>query len=206
MIIHALHVLRQELNVFLNSFGQENNDEVHLGNIAQLDIPDQGPANNLRNKIVISLVNLREEKSLKNGPFSRRNDTTLRTEYFNPPVYLNLYLLITASQSSYNNALIYLSRIVAFFQAKNVFTNENSATINAGADVPATELMDEFKLILELYSPSFEEQNHIWGTLGGKQLPAVMYIARLIEVKRAVEPPTGGIIEEITLNAKLKLQ
>lgn len=206
MIVHALHVLRQELDTFLNSFGQENNDQVHLGNIAQLDIPDQGPANNLRNKIVISLVNIREEKALKNGPFSRRNDATLRTEYFNPPVFLNLYLLISASQSSYNNALIYLSRIVAFFQAKNVFTHENTVPINAGADVPASELMDEFKLILELYSPSFEEQNHIWGTLGGKQLPAVMYIARLVEVKRNVEAPTGGIVEEIKLNAKVKMQ
>jgi hypothetical protein len=189
----------------MNSFGLENNDEVHLGNIAQLDIPDQGPANNLRNKIVISLVNLREEKTLKNGPFSRRNDTTLRTEYFNPPVFLNLFLLITASQSSYTNALIYLSRIVAFFQAKNVFTHENTTPIVAGADVPASELMDEFKLMLELYSPSFEEQNHIWGTLGGKQLPSVMYLARLVEVKRASETPTGGLVEEIVLNTKTKL-
>lgn len=206
MIVHALHVLRQELDTFMNSFGLENNDEVQLGNIAQLDIPEQGPANNLRNKIVISLVNIREEKTLKNGQFSRRNDTTLRTEYFNPPVFLNLYLLITASQSSYTNALIYLSRIVSFFQEKNVFTHENTTAIVAGPNVPATELMDEFKLMLELYSPSFEEQNHIWGTLGGKQLPSVMYLARLVEVKRASTQATGGLVEEIKLNAKVKLQ
>lgn len=204
MIVHALHILRQELDTFLNSYGPDTNDEVQLGNIAQLDMPEQGPANNLRNKIVISLVNLREEKTLKNGAFSRRNDTTLRTEYFNPSVYLNLYILITASQSSYTNALIYLSRIVAFFQGKNVFTHEDTPAMAAGADVPASELMDEFKLILELYSPSFEEQNHIWGTLGGKQLPSVMYLARLVEVKRAVDTPTGGLIEEIRLNTKVK--
>lgn len=206
MIVHALHVLRQELNNFLNSFGADSNDNVLLGNIAQLDIPEQGEANNLKNRIVISLVNIREEKTLKNGAFSRRNDTTLKTEYFNPPVFLNLYLLISASQNSYTNALIYLSRIVSFFQAKNVFTQENTLPVVSTSDVPNTERMDEFKLTLELFSPSFEEMNHIWGTLGGKQLPCVMYVARLVEVKRIVEPVVGSIIEEIKLNANVKFQ
>ncbi|MBI5914417.1 MAG: DUF4255 domain-containing protein, partial [Bacteroidetes bacterium] len=201
MFVHALHIIRQELNSFLNSFGADTNDEVQLGNIAQLDLPEQGEASNLKNKIVVSLINIREEKTLKNGPFSRRNDVTLKTEYFNPPVFLNLYLLISASQNSYTNALIYLSRIVAFFQAKNVFTHENTLPVAPANAVPATERMEEFKIILDMFSPSFEEMNHIWGTLGGKQLPCVMYVARLIEVKRAVEPTVGGLIEEIHLNA-----
>lgn len=206
MIIHALQILRKELDEFLNSFGADDSDQVQLGNIAQLDLPQQGDANNLKDKVVISLVNVREEKTLKNGPFSRRNDTTLKAEYFNPPVFLNLYILISVSQSNYTNALIYLSRIVSFFQEKNVFTQENSVSNITDVEVPQTERMDEFKLILELYCPSFEEQNHIWGTLGGKQLPSVMYLARLVEVKRAVAPRIGGLIEEIQLNSNVKMQ
>lgn len=206
MIIHALQILRKELDDFLNTFGADNSDQVSLGNIAQLDLPQQGEANNLKNKVVITLVGIREEKTLKNGPFSRRNDNTLQVEYFNPPVYLNLYLLVSVSQNNYNNALIYLSRIVSFFQAKNIFTQENTSPINSNIEVPPTERMDEFKLILELYNPSFEEQNQIWGTLGGKQLPSVMYLARLVEIKRAVPPTTGGLIEEIMLNATVKMQ
>ncbi len=206
MIIHALHVLRQELNTFLNSFNNEADEDVLLGNIAQLDLAEQGNSNVLRNKIVITLINIREEKALKNGPFSRRNDATLRTEYFNPPVYLNMYLLFTASHRSYNNALVFLSRTVSFFQSKNAFTQENTQPVVSDSDVPASERMDEFKLILELYSPNFEEENHIWGTLGGKQMPSVIYIARLVEVKRAIEPTTGGLVEEIKLNLGLKMQ
>ncbi len=206
MIIHALQILRKELDDFLNSFGADDSDQVQLGNIAQLELPQQGEANNLKNKVVITLVGTREEKTLKNGPFSRRNDTTLKTEYFNPPIYLNLYLLISVSQNSYTNALIFISRIVSFFQAKSVFTQENTAPIISNIDVPPTERMEEFKLLLEMYSPSFEEQNHIWGTLGGKQIPAVMYLARLVEIKRAVAPEIGGLIEEIQLNSTVKMQ
>jgi hypothetical protein len=66
--------------------------------------------------------------------------------------------------------------------------------------------MDEFKMTLELYCPTFEEQNHIWGTLGGKQLPSVMYLARLVEVQRAVPPEVGGLVEEIRLNMATKMQ
>lgn len=200
MIIHALQLIRQELNNFLNSFGSNASDEVHLGNISQLDIPEQGEASSLKNKIVITLVNIKEEKTLKNTPFSRRNDVTLKTEYFNPPVFLNLYLLISASQNSYTNALIFLSRIVSFFQSKNVFTHDNTLPVTPASAVPATERMAEFKMILDLYAPSFEELNHIWGTLGGRQLPSVMYLVRLVEVKRAEAPVEGSLIEEIQVN------
>lgn len=206
MIIHALQIIRKELDDFLNTFGADNSDQVQLGNIAQIDLPQQGEASNLKNKVVITLVGTREEKTLKNGPYSRRNDSTLQTEYFNQPVFLNLFLLISVSQNSYNNALIYLSRVVSFFQAKNIFTQENTVPINSNIEVPPTERMDEFKLILELYNPSFEEQNHIWGTLGGKQLPSVMYLARLVEIKRAVPPITGGLIQELQLNSTMKTQ
>lgn len=208
MIIHALQVIRNELNAYLDSFSINANtgDDVKLGNISQLEIPNQGEADTMKDKIVISLVNIREEKTLKNVPFSRRNDTTLKTEYFNPPVFLNMYLLISACQSSYTNALIYLSRIIAFFQAKNVFTHENTTPITSDSEVPATERMDEFKIILDMYSGSFEELNHIWGVLGGKQLPSVLYLARLVEVKRTVEAESRGVIEEIQLNANVKFQ
>lgn len=200
MIIHALQIIRQELDAFLNSMGANGNDDVQLGNISQLDIPEQGEASNLKNKIVISLINIREEKALKNAPFARRNDVTLKTEYFNPPVFLNLYLLISACQNNYTNALIYLSRIAAFFQSKNVFTHQNTIPVTDTTLVPETEKMEEFKLIVDLYSPSFEELNHIWGTLGGKQLPAMMYVARLVEVKTAKVDAVGGLIREVSMN------
>ena len=203
MIIHALQILRKELEEFLKPVAANDDRVVELGNVAPLD-KMQGEANgNDSNKVLITLINVREEKTLKNGPFSRRNDTTLQTEYFNPPVFLNMFVLISANQVSYVNALIYLSRIAAFFQSKNVFTHLNSMEVS-NSEVPATEQMETFKLILDLYSPSFEELNHVWGTLGGKQVPSLVYALRLVEVKPRKLNATGGLVEEVILNVHEK--
>lgn len=199
MIIHALQVIQEELNSYLNSFspGALDDDVVKLGNIAQLDIVPQSDTDNIKNSVVITLVNIREEKTLKNAPNFRRNDSTMKTEYFNPPVHLNLYLLISANQISYINSLVFLSRIASFFQEKSVFTHLNTLPIS---NVPEKELMSSFKILMELYSPSFEELNHVWGTLGGKQLPGLMYIARLVEISQRKAPAIGSLVEEVMLN------
>ncbi|MCC6726111.1 MAG: DUF4255 domain-containing protein [Saprospiraceae bacterium] len=199
MIIHALQVIKEELNSYLNSFSVNavDDDDVKLGNISQLDLIPQGDADSIKNSVIITLVNIREEKTLKNAPNFRRNDTTMKAEYFNPPIHLNLYLLITANQNSYLNALIFLSRIASFFQEKTVFTHLNTLPVS---NVPETEMMPSFKILMELYSPSFEELNHVWGTLGGKQLPGLMYLARVVEVSQRKPPTTGGLVEEIMLN------
>ena len=204
MIVHALQIISQELNAHLELLSPSNSeDNVELGNIAPLDKLQSEVSGGDKDKILITLINVREEKTLKNGAHYRRNDSTLKTEYFNPPVFLNLYLLISANQVNYTKALIYLSRIAGFFQTKNVFTHLNTVPVSSSI-VPSGELMDSFKIIIDLYSCSFEELNHIWGTLGGKQVPAMIYVARLVEVAQKAPPRTGGLVKEVTLNAHNK--
>jgi hypothetical protein len=41
------------------------------------------------------------------------------------------------------------------------------------------------KLIVELYTLNFEQQNHLWGFLGAKYMPSVMYKARLLSIQEA---------------------
>ncbi len=203
MIIHALQILRKELEEFLKPVAANDDRVVELGNVAPLEKMQGEAVGNDSNKVLITLINVREEKTLKNGPFSRRNDATLQTEYFNPPVFLNLHVLISANQVSYVNALIYLSRIASFFQSKNVFTHLNSMGVSE-SEVPVTEQMETFKLILDLYSPTFEELNHIWGTLGGKQVPSLVYALRIVEITPKKLIATGGVVEEVMLNVHEK--
>ncbi len=202
MIAHALKIIVEELNQHFNNIQPGNaEDTVILGNIAALETDiDANIKNQLRNKVVATLVNLKEESSLKNTPHSRVNDS-FRTMYFNPPVYVNLYVLFSVTTtSSYEDALTYLSRLVRFFQSKNIFTPSNSAavTVMNGYD----ELTD-FKLIMELFSPNLEELNHMWGMLGGKQYPSVIYLMRLLELKREDEVEGAGVIEEIESKYKV---
>ena len=55
-----------------------------------------------------------------------------------------------------------------------------------------------------LYTPTFEELNYVWGTLGGRQLPSVIYKIQLIEIDRNELLGTGKLITEITDTLKLK--
>jgi hypothetical protein len=154
----------------------------------------------VRDKLIFSVVNIKEEKTLKNLPNYVRNDISLRATYENPPVFLNFQILITATHTSYDDALLSLSRAIRFFQSRNVFTQDSvsPASITANAPLNALDRLESFKMIFDLYSPSMEEVNHMWGTLGGKQYPFVMYMMRMLDLKfRAVYNESGLITEVV---------
>jgi hypothetical protein len=154
-----------------------------------------------RDKLIFSMVNIKEEKALKNLPNYVRNDVTQKASYENPPVHLNFLILVTATHTEYTNALLLLSRAIRFFQSVHVFTHDNvsPASISTGAPPNPLDQLQEFKLIFDLYSPSMEEINHLWGTLGGKQYPFVIYMLRMLELKfRAVQSESGLITEVVS--------
>lgn len=198
MIYQALQLLVKELNVYLNNLSGQEDNLATLGNIAQLEsnLPGNNDGNALLNKIVFTLINLEEEKTLKNLPNHFINSTG-ETEYKKAPIHLNVYLLVSATNNSYDNALIYLSRVITFFHQKYVFTAKNSPQNNQ----PGLE-MEDFKLIMDLYSPSFEESNFLWSTLGGKQLPYVIYKMRLLQIDSNKTSEIRGVIKETTLHNK----
>ena len=116
-----------------------------------------------------------------------------------PPLHLNLYLLIAANFKNYDTSLISISKVIEFFQGKKVFTSSNTVY---NRDNVAFEILDDFRFILEIYSPSFEELNNIWGTLGGRQMPSVIYKVQLIQIERDKKLAESKIITHIggTLN------
>lgn len=203
MLSHALTIVLNELDAHLTStYGAAAvTPQARLGNIAE------GVGNNQSNSgavprdtLAFSIVNVREEKSLKNVSNQVRNDAQLRVQYENPPVYLNLHLLVLATHSSYANALLVLSRAIRFFQFRNVFEHDSVAPLSITTNAPTNALdqLDTFKLIFDLYSPTMEEVNHMWGTLGGKQYPFVMYTVRMLGLRfRAIKSEAGLITEVI---------
>lgn len=198
MILKSLNLIAKELNSFLDESESPTDPLVILGNIAHYDnTQTNNSVNSLHNKIVLTLINAQQENTLKNIPnYTVVNGTT---EYKNPPLYLNLYVLISSTNSLYNNALTYLSRIVTYFQDKNIFTIKDSLTHNS---LEESLQMKDFRLIVDLYSPTFEEINFLWSTLGGKQLPSVIYKIRMIELKPEDKKETRGLIKEIEINEK----
>lgn len=201
MIGLALKLLRDELShyVFQNKRPTDSilEDDIILHNIALIEGENQG---DLENKIVITLVNTEEESTLKNK--SHVAGTLNGFTYAEPPVFLNLYILISATlgqdlQDAYEFALHRLSLVIQFFQAKKSFTVKNSpfTTISGDSNI-LQEIKDDIKLNIELYTLTFEQINHLWGSLGGKQVPSAMYKVRLVKIqeKTEIEAP---VIEEI---------
>jgi len=203
MISHGLTIVINELKKHLEDvYGvPSSGDVVQLGNLAEGITSAGGSGGIARGKLIFSVVNIKEEKTLKNLPNIVRNDITLRATYENPPVFLNFQILITATDSGYSNALLMLSRAIRFFQSKNVFTQDDvsPASISTNAPPNLLDRLESFKLIFDLYSPSMEEVNHLWGTLGGKQYPFVIYMMRMLDLKyRAVYNESGLITEMVT--------
>jgi len=201
MISHGLTIVINELKKHLEDVYSvpSSSDVVQLGNLAEGITSTGGNGGIARGKLIFSVVNIKEEKTLKNLPNLVRNDITLRATYENPPVFLNFQILITATDANYNNALLMLSRAIRFFQSKNVFTQDDvsPASISSNAPPNLLDRLESFKLIFELYSPSMEEVNHLWGTLGGKQYPFVIYMMRMLDLKYRAVYSESGLITEV---------
>jgi Pvc16 N-terminal domain len=200
MISHALTIVINELDKHLTAaYGEAASPPyVKLGNLAE-GFGNDGKLT--RDILHLSLVNIKEEKTLKNLPNFVRNDVTLKATYENPPVFLTFQLLLTATHSNYTLALTALSRAIRFFQFKNVFTQDNVTpdSMKPPTGIDPLDELETFKLIFDLYSPTMEEVNHLWGTLGGKQYPFVMYMLRMLELKfKAVQSESGLITEVIS--------
>ena len=143
---------------------------------------------------------MNEEFTLKNQPAIRQ--TSPRPSYQNPPVLLNLFMLISASHDDYSTALKMLSLAVSFFQAKNTFTYADAPPTPStltGATALGDEVRANLKIKLDLYSLTFEQLNHLWGSLGGKQYPFALYKIRIVELDADQKIKGGGYIKEIDL-------
>ena len=208
MISHALTIVINELNKHLvDTYAAimpgSDSASAKLGNPAE---GFSGKGGLARDAVCFSVVNIKEEKTLKNLPHYVRNEVTLTALYENPPVFLNFQILVTAPQESYADGLIMLSRVIRFFQHKTVFTQDNVDPGSIITDAPKNPMdhLEEFKLIFDLYSASMEEVNHLWGTLGGKQYPFVIYWMRMLDLKfKAVEQETP-LIRKVAADIKHK--
>lgn len=192
MIAEAANLILRELRAFLEVGSPPESDDapdfVTLGNIAAADTPDLTPP--IRERVVMSVVNMAEETTFKNSPHFERSANG--TRYRNAPTYLNLFLLFSANYSNYETALRRLSQVVLFFQGKHVFTLQNSPLLST-VDDPLAEL----RLIMELHTLTFEQVNYLWASLGGKQMPFVLYKVRLVRVQSDRTAREAPAIEEV---------
>lgn len=151
-------------------------------------------------KINLVVIRFEQEMQLQPAePFSRQDEEGRR---FNsqPPLYLNVYVLVAAKPNpgdssnyyNYEDALLNLSRVLALFQAKRVFKAE------AYPDFPS-ELE---QIIVEMNALSLTQQNEVWASLKTSFLPSVCYKVKMLIFRE--QPAVGEAeIESLALNPQL---
>lgn len=180
MIKRSLEYLSEEL---ASGIGVSESD-VTINNLNTLQ-------NDNAQGIIISLLNVEEETTLKNTPhISRKSE---RLMYREPPVYLNLNILMAFEFEDYGTSLQRLEDTVQFFQNKRRFSAENERPENpfpAGAK----------KLILDLQQLNFEHLNHIWSISGGTHFLSLFYKIRLVKIEPQQETE-APLVDTIQLNS-----
>lgn len=196
MFYNAFKLLETQLGKYIESIDGLK-EEVIMYNITQVDAPTASDKD-LKDKVILSLVNIEEEVALKNGNHYMQSNLDLR--YKNRPIFLNLYVLITAHYEDYTDSLERLSNVVQFFQGKNCFSLKDS---------PSDELLknrsayEDLLIYMDLFSLSFEQLNHLWGSLGGKQYPFLLYKMRLVRIEENRITSFGNLVTQIEVKEKV---
>ena len=167
MIDKALDFLRYELDLYLQDRAKVPPEKVVLDTLAS----STGNSQSAENVVYLTLANMEEERMGKAQtpyPIDYPN-TRAATE---PVVKLNLFVLFAPHYRDFKESLKMLYYTVAFFQGRPVFTPETYSRLDSRIE----------KIMLDLYSPTFEQQNHLWGYLGAKYLPSALYRLRLLVI------------------------
>lgn len=194
MIDLAMSLLQAEMASYLISKGDPAN--VVIDNIG---LSETSNGTSLVDNIVVTLVNIEEESALKNQSALKRfsGGTAL---YESTPAYLNLYVLISCNYfgEGYILALKRLALVIQFLQGKTSFSSVSS--VETGIFTPtstSSEDLLQLRFTLELYTLTFEQINHLWGSLGGRQVPFAMYKLRLVGITERKPLRIVPVIQEI---------
>ena len=167
MVPEAITFLTNYLNQQLKSSFQLHTEPVVAGRLNTSD----GTSNvAIEDRIVISLINLEQEASMKQA-----TDYTTRDGHpgnkIEAPISLNLYLLISGNyNSNYMEALKMLSEVIRLLHNTPLFTNQEFP------EMPKPLA----KLTLENINIPLAELGHIWSGMGVKYVPSIVYRMRVI--------------------------
>ncbi|MCB0638303.1 MAG: DUF4255 domain-containing protein [Lewinella sp.] len=164
MIDRMLSAVTSDLNGFLQRRTGARKSLVELSSLAN---PDGSVAFQTKNQVLCTLVNIEQERASYNMPAANRMEKS-------PPVQLSLDVLFAAcyEPARYMEALKMLSYIIGFFQAKHVFTSDNTSQLPVLID----------KLTVEPVNLELKDLGNFWSAVGIKHQPTVIYKMRILSV------------------------
>ncbi|GAB2610038.1 DUF4255 domain-containing protein [Belliella aquatica] len=117
------------------------------------------------NKLCVFLQHLEEEKLIKNGAYQANAG-------MNPPMHFNIYLMFIANfpDPNYLESLRFVSIVLEFFQGSRVFDRSNLPLLSNNVE----------KIAFEYVNLDSKELSNIWGMIGLKYMPSLIYKMKLL--------------------------
>ena len=172
-----MSVVSADLNACFRRRKGDSRDRIVVSGLA-----DQGgsPAE-AEDSIFFLVTRIAEETNIGAGPGVGGSPALIPR--LRPPMHLNLHVMFASLYRHYETGLQALDEIIAYLQAKPVYTLENTPAMDAALGTMA------FKMI----SLDYAQQSYLWGSLGAKYVPSVIYSLRVLSVGQeqveALEPP-----------------
>lgn len=125
------------------------------------------------NKVAVFLVNIERDTLPQTMPRSAASPG-VRVGLTHSPVCLNLMVMFAAhfGGSHYGEALKLIAGTIAFFQSRPVLDHHNTPELDPRID----------RLALDIENLSMGDLGNVWGLLGGRYVPSVLYKVRMVSI------------------------
>ncbi len=184
MIDAAIGHIATELNQYIRRVFSLSEDMAVVSNLLEQDGTVSAHANN---KLALFLVNIEKDTTPQRFMSPVSSDATRAVES-NPPLHLNLYLMIAGnfSGSNYSEGLKFISAAVSFFQRQPVMDQSSTPALD-----PRIE-----RLMLDVENMSLQDLSSTWGMLSGKYLPSVLYKVRMVTFDAGDIERQNGLLQK----------
>ncbi|MBW3530717.1 DUF4255 domain-containing protein [Shewanella sp. NKUCC06_TVS] len=182
MLDSCMETIAYSLNQHLKIRFQLSEDIVVISSLAN---QDGSVCSNVNNKIVLFITSIEKETSMVQASREISHSKYLMAK----PIFINLYIMVSANftGSNYGESLKFISSVIAFFQVNSVFNHQNHPDMNKGID----------KIVLDIENVPIQDLSSIWGMLGAKYVPSILYKVRMITIDAKAEISRINEISEI---------
>lgn len=190
----------------LSSLVDPDQSYLQITNIAAIN--DGDDFLETKSPIILSIVNIEEDKTLKNQSvyIASSNNHTEITRYKKPTQHLILSLLFSSYNkdlSKYLEGINKLKNVIHYFQQNSSFyyKDDNTELITYDTFLTKTEAQKEhyYKTTMESVSLTAEQVNQMWSYLGSKYMPSVLYKMRLCFIQESTVSQEN-VVKKIKIN------
>jgi hypothetical protein len=168
MIGEVLVFLKNQLNDYIKPIRGHDGTQPDPVDFIQGDSTD--PVTFKSGAISVLLINIEQENILRAPDLYRRTTPNGTQQNVQPDVRLNLYVLFVARYPRYEDALDSLSLVIRYFQNHRLFTHTDAPALSANIE----------RLVIELITLPFSQQNEVWSSLRVAYHPSVLYKVKMI--------------------------